>query len=157
MLQGSHSVCCVSAIAWCPGWGGPLRLQRRWSAQSGGLTELVCLVRSAEPLLTCVNPSSAPDSCFQCCKPVSQLKRQTKMLANHFLFGPAPNLYPGTCTSSCSGVTGYFLFSHGLLFPDLSQHRPGSSISDAQEELNLYFLRRILFGLVVFLWQFSAW
>lgn len=67
-------------------------------------------------LLIRAKPRSNLDSYFQHCKPASQLKRQTKILANPFTFSPEPNLFSGTCTSSCSGVTEYFFVSL-LCFP----------------------------------------
>lgn len=46
---------------------------------------------------------------------VSQLKRQRKISASPLLFSPAPNLFPGTCTTAWPCVTEYLWFAHFFL------------------------------------------
>lgn len=84
-----------------------------------------------------------------------RLDWKDKDFANPFMFSPETNLFSGMRTSSCSGVTEYFLLAY-YIFPDLSQDRFGSSISETQRELNLHFLHRVeVLGSVTSLWQIS--
>ena len=133
--------------------GGSLGLLGARSVPS--LSELLCLGRSAESLLTWANLRSNPDSYFQSWKPVSQSKTQTEIFCQILLCSEA-NLFSRMCTSSCSAITEYFLLAYRSVSLTFHKHRFGSSISDAQKELNLHFLHRVeVFGLVTSLLQIS--
>lgn len=74
---------CVSEIL-VARLGGPWAYSEK--DQTWGLAKLLHLGRSAESLLIWANLRSNLDGYFQHCKPVSWLKRQTKILANPFMF-----------------------------------------------------------------------
>lgn len=87
--------------------------------QSWGLAKLLCLDRSVESFHVRANLRSNLDGYFQR-KPLPELKRQTKTLANPFVFTAEPNLLSVTCTS-CSGLTNYFLLAFCFPSPFMAQ------------------------------------